>query len=57
MILAREFQAKNIFKDEIILTRMKKVIEKGEEILTQSKDQKLVNNTTLSVSKVLSVSH
>ena len=57
MILAREFHAKNIFKDQIILTRMKTVIEKGVEKLTPSKDQERINNATLSVSKALSVSH
>ena len=44
MILAREFHAKNIFKDQIILTRMKTVIEKGIENLTPLKDQERINN-------------
>ena len=35
---------KNIFKDQIILTRMKTVIEKGIENLTSLKDQERIKN-------------
>ena len=44
------------FKDQIILTRMKTVIDKGVEKSKPSKDQERVNDATLSVSKALSVS-
>ena len=57
MILAREFHNRNIFKDQIILTRMKTVIDKGVEKSKPSKDQERINDATLSVSKALSVSH
>ena len=43
-ILARKFHNRNIFKDQIILTRMKTVIDKGVEKLTPSKDQERINN-------------
>ena len=55
MISARVFHAKNIFKDQIILSRMKTVIEKGVENWTLFKDQERINDATLSVSKALSV--
>ena len=51
MILAREFHNRNIFKDQIILTRMKTVIDKGVEKSKPSKDQERINDATLSVSK------
>ena len=64
MILAREFQAKNIFTDQIILSQTNRfskndlaVIEKGVEKLTSSKDQERINNSTLSVSRILCFSH
>ena len=57
MILAREFHNRNIFKDQIILTRMRTVIDKGVEKSKPFKDQERVNDATLSVSKALSVSH
>ena len=56
MILAREFHNRNIFKDQIILTRMRTVIDKGVEKSKPFKDQERVNDATLSVSKALSVS-
>ena len=55
MILALVFHAKNIFKDQIILSRMKTVIEKGVENWTPFKDQERINDATLSLSKALSV--
>ena len=57
MILAREFHNRNIFKDQIILTRMKTVIDKGVEKSKPSKDQERINDVIPSVSKALSVSH
>ena len=57
MILAREFHNRNILKDQIILTRIKTVIDKGVEKLIPPMDQERINVATLSVSKVLSVSH
>ena len=57
MILARVFHNRNIFKDQIILTRMKTAIDKGVEKSKPSKDQERINDATLSVSKALSVSH
>ena len=57
MILARVFHNRNIFKDQIILTRMKTAIDKGVEKSKPFKDQERINDATLSVSKVLSVSH
>ena len=57
MILARVFHNRNIFKDQIILTRMKTVIDKGVEKSKPFKDQERINDATLSVSKALSVSH
>ena len=57
MILAREFYNRKILKDQIILTRIKTVIDKGVEKLIPPMDQERINVATLSVSKVLSVSH
>ena len=57
MILARELYNRKILKDQIILTRIKTVIDKGVEKLIPPMDQERINVATLSVSKVLSVSH
>ena len=57
MILARELYNRNFLKDQIILTRIKTVIDKGVEKLIPPMDQERINVATLSVSKVLSVSH
>ena len=57
MILARELYNRKFLKDQIILTRIKTVIDKGVEKLIPPMDQERINVATPSVSKVLSVSH
>ena len=52
-----DFSFKLIQISEIILTRIKTVIDKGVEKLIPPMDQERINVATPSVSKVLSVSH